>query len=179
MCSQQRSSPRILLASCISLGMIVTRLPWIQHKFASSNSRTRYASAASWIQRTAVLWNLISDLYAWATSLNRRWKGNFRISRSVDFWYFRISRRATVPGRYLCGFLIPPRLAPCALPCLVSRILRGAFPPVDFLAVCFVRAIDPNYESALGDWKPIQPDGWIAQNSGTICHYWRHRWTSD
>ena len=24
------------------------------------------------------------------------------------FWYRRISRRATVPGLYLCGFLTPP-----------------------------------------------------------------------
>ena len=24
------------------------------------------------------------------------------------FWYFRISRRATVPGLYLCGFFTPP-----------------------------------------------------------------------
>ena len=23
----------------------------------------------------------------------------------MDFWYLRISRSATVPGRYLCGFL--------------------------------------------------------------------------
>ena len=27
---------------------------------------------------------------------------------SVDFWYRRISRSATVPGRYRCGFLTPP-----------------------------------------------------------------------
>ncbi len=26
-------------------------------------------------------------------------KGNLRISSSVDFWYLRISLRATVPGR--------------------------------------------------------------------------------
>lgn len=25
------------------------------------------------------------------------------MSRSVDFWYLRISRNATVPGRYRCG----------------------------------------------------------------------------
>jgi hypothetical protein len=31
-----------------------------------------------------------------------------RISSSVDFWYLRISRSATVPGLYLCGFLTPP-----------------------------------------------------------------------
>lgn len=31
-------------------------------------------------------------------SLMSRAKGNLRINRSVDFWYLRISRRATVPG---------------------------------------------------------------------------------
>ena len=29
-----------------------------------------------------------------------RWKGNFLISNSVDFWYRLISLRATVPGLY-------------------------------------------------------------------------------
>ncbi|KAL5651207.1 hypothetical protein ACJX0J_036665, partial [Zea mays] len=37
-----------------------------------------------------------------------RWKGNFRISSSVLFWYLRISRSATVPGLYLWGFFTPP-----------------------------------------------------------------------
>ena len=40
-------SPLILLAKCISLTIIVTLLAWIAHKFVSSNSPTRYASAAS------------------------------------------------------------------------------------------------------------------------------------
>ena len=40
----------------------------------------------------------------------RRWKGSFLIRSSVDFWYFLISRRATVPGLYLWGFLTPPEI---------------------------------------------------------------------
>ena len=40
-------SPRIRLASRMSFGMMVTHLAWIAHRLASSNSRTRYASAAS------------------------------------------------------------------------------------------------------------------------------------
>merc|ERR1711902_220527 len=40
-------SPRILLASWMSLGMMVTRLAWMAHKLVSSNSPTRYASLAS------------------------------------------------------------------------------------------------------------------------------------
>lgn len=31
------------------------------------------------------------------------WKGALRMRSSVLFWYFRISRSATVPGRYRCG----------------------------------------------------------------------------
>lgn len=34
-------------------------------------------------------------------SLASRWNGSLRISSSVVFWYFLISRKATVPGRYL------------------------------------------------------------------------------
>jgi hypothetical protein len=30
------------------------------------------------------------------------------MSSSVDFWYRRISRSATVPGRKRCGFFTPP-----------------------------------------------------------------------
>ena len=41
------SIPRILRANCISLGMIVTLLPCIAHKLASSNNATKCASLAS------------------------------------------------------------------------------------------------------------------------------------
>jgi hypothetical protein len=37
-------------------------------------------------------------LYVCETSRTSRAKGSFRSSSSVDRWYFRISRRATVPG---------------------------------------------------------------------------------
>ena len=68
-------------------------------------------------------------------------EGSFRMRRSVDFWYFLISRRATVPGLYLCGFFTPPVAGADLRAALVASCLRGAFPPVDFLAVCLVRAI--------------------------------------
>jgi hypothetical protein len=35
-------------------------------------------------------------------------KGALQISSSVDFWYRRIWRNATVPGQYLRGFLNVP-----------------------------------------------------------------------
>ena len=46
-----------------------------------------------------------------------------------------------MPGRYLCGFLTPPVAGALLRAALVASCLRGALPPVDFLAVCFVRAI--------------------------------------
>ena len=49
-------SPRSLLASAMSLGMIVTRLAWMAHKLASSNRPIRYASAAVCMANRAVDW---------------------------------------------------------------------------------------------------------------------------
>ncbi len=42
---------------------------------------------------------------------------------------------------YLCGFLTPPVEGADLRAALVASCLRGAFPPVDFLAVCLVRAM--------------------------------------
>ncbi|CAA6675081.1 unnamed protein product [Spirodela intermedia] len=118
-------------ASWISLGMIVTRLAWIAQRFVSSKSPTRYASAASWRADTA----------SCAISLTRRWNGSFRISSSVLFWYLRISLRATVPGLKRWGFFTPPVAGADLRAALVASCFLGALPPVDFRAVCFVRAI--------------------------------------
>lgn len=52
----------------------------------------------TWRAPMAALWKRRSVLKSWAISLTRRWKGSFLMSSSVDFWYRRISRRATVPG---------------------------------------------------------------------------------
>ena len=58
------------------------------------------------------------------------------------FWYLRISRSATVPGRKRWGFFMPPPLFGADLRAtLLASCLRGALPPVDLRAVCFVRAI--------------------------------------
>ena len=62
-------SPRIRLASRMSFGMMVTRLAWMAHRLASSNSLTRYASAASWRHSIAADWNHRSTLKSWAISL--------------------------------------------------------------------------------------------------------------
>ncbi|KAF6217086.1 hypothetical protein GE061_001439 [Apolygus lucorum] len=78
----------------------------------------------------AALWKRRSVLKSCAISLTRRWKGNLRISNSVDFWYLLISRRATVPGLYLCGFLTPSVDGALFLAALVANCFLGAFPPV-------------------------------------------------
>jgi len=134
-------SPRMRRASWTSFGMMVTRLAWMAHKLVSSKRPTRYASDASWSARTAEDWNRKSVLKSCAISRTRRWNGSLRIKSSVDFWYLRISRSATVPGRYLCGFLTPPVAGADLRAALVASCLRGALPPVDLRAVCFVRAM--------------------------------------
>ncbi|RID77007.1 hypothetical protein BRARA_B03952 [Brassica rapa] len=108
--------------------MIVTLFAWIAQRLVSSNRPTKYASAASWSAATALLWN----------------------RRSVLFWYFLISRSATVPGRNLCGFFTPPVAGADFLAALVASCFLGAFPPVDFLAVCLVRAISLNRRVCFG-----------------------------
>ena len=127
----------------ISFGWMVTRLPWIAISFTCSNIRTRKSSEASWRAKRAVDWkrNRWVGNMSWTISFTRRWKGSFRMRSSWLLWYFRISRRATVPGRNRLGFLTPPTLGLFLLAALVFNSNRGHFPPVLFLAVCFVRAI--------------------------------------
>ena len=98
-------SPRIRLASWISFGMIVMCLAWIAHKLVSSKRPTRYASAASCSARIAPLAKLSLPLKSWAISHTNLWNGSLLISSSIDFWNRQISRRATVPSLYRCGFL--------------------------------------------------------------------------
>lgn len=86
-------------------------------------------------------WKRKSVLKSWAISLTKRWNGSFLMSNSVDFWYLLISRRATVPGRYLWGFLTPPVDGADFLAAFVANCFLGALPPVDLRAVCLVRAM--------------------------------------
>ncbi len=126
-------SPLILLANWTSFGMMVTLLAWIAHKLVSSNKPTKYASDASCKAKTAEDWNRKSVLKSWAISLTNLWNGNFLMSNSVDFWYLRISLNATVPGRYLCGFLTPPVAGADLRAALVASCFLGALPPVLFV----------------------------------------------
>ena len=158
-------SPRIRRASWMSFGMIVTRFAWIAHKLVSSNRPTRYASEASCNARIAVLWKRKSVLKSWAISRTRRWKGNLRINKSVLFGicgfrevqqYLGDNGEASLHRRRLVPIYGLPWLQVCkfnklCVSCVYDLVtisglvhtycLRGAFPPVDLRAVCFVRAI--------------------------------------
>jgi hypothetical protein len=136
------------LASCMSLGIIVTRFAWMAHRLVSSNKPIKYASEASCSARTAVDWKrytlFVCLPYSSATSRTNLENGAFRINNSVFFWYRLISLNATVPGRYLWGFLTVPGLGKLFLTAFVrmTRLGRitsevlGLFP-----ALCLIRAI--------------------------------------
>ena len=126
--------------------MIVTCFACMVQRLVSS-ILTMYASVASWRAMIASAVNLHSPLPKfWANSCTNHWNGNFLIRSSVDFWYLLISRRATVPGLYRCGFLTPPVTAAAAAlflaaaACLIDEAL-GCFTPVGFFRVCFVRTM--------------------------------------
>ena len=97
-------SPWIHLANWISFGWMVMCFMCMAHRFESSINCTKYTSAASCsvITIAGVTLNPIPN--PCTISQTRRWNGSLRISNSVDFWYFRISLNATVPGWYLCGW---------------------------------------------------------------------------
>ena len=104
------------------------------------------------------------------------------MSNSVDFWYLRISLRATIPGLHLIGFLTPPVLTlprffwaawlahrafflawpgdKFFLTGFVEKPLRGVF-PVFFRAVFFVFTMfcSLKYNESLG--RGQLPD-WVA-----------------
>lgn len=94
----------------------------------------------------AALWKRRSVLKSCAISLTSRWKGSFLMSNSVDFWYLRISRSATVPGlqkkrhhppiRAVCTSIVPSfNSHHCSVPVSVRflhtaggwRALAGSF----------------------------------------------------
>merc|ERR1711994_1189990 len=115
------------------------------HKLVSSIKPTKEASEASCSAMTALDWNRRSVLKSCAISRTKRWNGSLRNNNSVDFWYLLISRRATVPGLYRWGFFTPPVAGADFLAAFVASCFLGAFPPVDFRAVCLVRAILLSY----------------------------------
>ena len=63
-----------------------------------------YASAPSFKASNADPWNRRSVLKSLAISRTSLSNRCFLMKSSTVFWYFLISRNATVPGLYLCGF---------------------------------------------------------------------------
>ena len=91
------------------------------HRLASSKRDTKYASTASCRHMMTLPWKCMSVLpTSWAISRTSHEKGSFRIRSSVLFWYCQISQMATVPGRYLLGFLTLPAF---------RNSFHGALPP--------------------------------------------------
>ena len=94
----QALSPRILLASWMSLGMMVTRLACMVHRLVSSNSPTKYASAASCRAIIAALWNLTlphrGEVYYLAVTCN----------------FPNQSLKGQLPNQKFHGFLVLPDL---------------------------------------------------------------------
>lgn len=142
----QKRSPRILFANKRSLLMIVTLLAWIAQRLVSSNNDTKYDYDAYCRASKACVWNLISFWNEWQISLTSRWNGNLLIKRSVDFWYFLIYLKATVPGLNFLFFFTPRKdwskgadfLANFWLVICMNGNFNAA---VDLMAVYFVRTI--------------------------------------
>lgn len=62
-------------------------------------------------------------------------------SNQEELWIKKKVKSQSNTSRNLCGFLMPPLVGADLRAAFVASCLRGAFPPVDFRAVCFVRAI--------------------------------------
>ncbi|KAJ1401556.1 hypothetical protein SESBI_28714 [Sesbania bispinosa] len=65
---------------------------------------------------------------------------SFLIRSSMLFWYFMISLNATIPGRNLCGFFTSLIATMDFRAAFAPSCLCGALPPMDFQAICLVRA---------------------------------------
>ena len=80
-------------------------MAWIAHKLQSSKRPTMKASEASCsASRASAVQRYGSTETVFPISLTSLAKGSLRSSRSVVFWYFRISISALVPGLYLLLF---------------------------------------------------------------------------
>lgn len=138
-------TPRILLASWMSFCMIVTLLACMAQRFVSSNRCIKNASAASCNARIACDCHLMPSSRGRtvsAISRTSRAKGSFRSKRSVLFWYFLISLKATVPGLYLLFFPCGTGSPGCTSLCLPALLLLPAAPPVEALGFLTAPAPD-------------------------------------
>ena len=123
--------------------MMVTHFAWIAHRLESSNE-TDQVGLCCFLQ-TLLLplpWILRSFLKLLTISCMILWNGALLISRSVDFWYRRISLNATVPGLNLLFFCICGGLCGAFTAIFLEAwTVLTAAPSNAFLTVCFVLAI--------------------------------------
>ena len=137
--------------------MVVMHFVWMAPRLASSKSPTKYASAASCRGKMACTWKHI--LYH-PTSRNisqtRFKKGNLQIRRSVLFWNWQISQRATIPSQYLQGFFT----------LLAFRNFLGALPPTVSLSFFLADSSLPNVDGLAS--TAIWANCWVGDNSGDL-----------
>lgn len=92
----------------------------------------------------------------------------------MDFWYFLISRRATVPGLKRCGFFSPVLVVPLLfLAAFVAKCFLGVFPTGVLRAVSFVLAIYTKLLCYLFKWAKVPFKFAILQLIGRNF-YWIH-----
>ena len=92
----------------------------------------------------ALAWNRKSGKKCCPISFTNRWNGCFLMISAVLFWYFLISRRATVPGLNLKGTLILR-----AVGSFLTTFWRRDLAPLNLRVVCLVRAISSCLVSSL------------------------------
>ena len=78
---------------------------WMVHRLASLGRPTKYASAACCRVKMTCTWKHMSyHPTSRAISWTKCKKGSLQMRRSILFWNWQISWRATIPGQYLQGF---------------------------------------------------------------------------
>ena len=123
----------------MSLGIVVMHFACNAHKFVSSKSLMRNASAASCNANTVAGVRWKSNLISCKISLISQRNGSFQTSNSIDIWNCLICLSATVPGWSLCGLFRPP-VAGLALFC-ISFVIKCFAPSLFLTVVFFVLAI--------------------------------------
>src|SRR3990167_1325584 len=93
-------SPLILLASLMSLVMMVALPAWMAHKLVSSKSPIMWLSTQFWIALTAASLYLASGKILAVISLMTLRRAAFGKRRLVLLWYILMSLRALIPGLY-------------------------------------------------------------------------------
>ena len=84
-----------------------------------------------------------------------------------------------IPGLYLCGRFTPPVLGAFSgsafRSALMAKVFRGAFPPVDFRAVCLVRAMTELGSEDLGSKYPLYDQCVTMRKIGYKANKNRHK----